>query len=105
MSLFFTEFSGLGRLNVFGDVDAPKGAMQAAQNPLVSNSITLSGSNQQSAAFNASTRLVRVVATVAAYVAFGSNPDATASPRVYMAAGSTDYFAVEPGQKIAGVTA
>lgn len=105
MSLYFTEFAGVGRLTIPSVQDAPRGAMQCASEALASGSITLTGSNQQSSAFNAQTRLVRVVATVAAYIAFGTNPDATTSPRIYMAEGSTDYFAVEPGQKIAGVTA
>ena len=70
-----------------------------------SGSITLSGSNQQSSAFNADTWLLRVTATVNAWIAIAANPDATTTPRIYMPAGTTEYFVVSPSHKISGVTA
>jgi len=106
MSLYFTEFSGLATLRLDGTINAPEGAMQVASGPIANGSITLTGSNQQSSAFNASTRLVRVVATVASWISFGSNPNAsTDTTRIYMAAGTTEYFGVTPAHKIAGITA
>lgn len=106
MTLHFTEFSGLGRMSVSGVVAGAPGAMQCAGGPIVSATITLTASNQQSSAFNSQTRLLRVAATVAAWVAIGASPDATTTTlRIYMPAGSVEYFAVEPGHKIAGITA
>ena len=106
MSLYFTEFAGLGRMAVSGVIAGAAGAMQCAGGPIVSGSITLSGSNQQSVAFNGETRLLRVSASVAAWIAIGASPDATTTMlRIHMPAGSVEYFAVEPGHKIAGITA
>lgn len=106
MSLYFTEFPGLGRMSVDGVVAGADGAMQVASGAIANGSITLTGSNQQSSAFGSTTRLVRVVATVASYVSFGASPNATSDAgRIYMAAGTTEYFATEPAHKIAGVTA
>ncbi len=101
MSLYFTEFARIGRQDSAGMVPL----QCAATPPLASGSITLSGSNQQSSAFNADTWLLRVTATVNAWIAIAANPDATTTPRIYMPAGTTEYFVVSPSHKIAGVTA
>lgn len=71
---------------------------------VVSENITPSGSNQQSAA--ATKPHVRVATDTAVYVAIGANPDATtATGRYYMPANSVEYFQVEVGNKVATVTA
>ncbi|WP_101048681.1 hypothetical protein [Macromonas nakdongensis] len=62
--------------------------------------LTLTGSTQQSAAFNVATRLVRLHAQVACHVAFGDNPTATTSS-MRLAEGQTEYFGVAPGHKLA----
>lgn len=104
--MHITEFAGIGHANNTARPNTEAvGAVQAAARPLTSSTITLTGSNQQSAATNAATRVVRVAVTVNAWVALGSNPIATASPRMYMPLGSVEYFAIEPGQKVAGITA
>lgn len=66
----------------------------------VAQKVTVGGSSTQSAAFNAVTKLVRLLSTVDCYVAFGSNPTATSSS-LYMVAGVPEYFAVDPGSKVA----
>lgn len=54
----------------------------------------------QSAAFGATSRYIRVVADIDAYLAWDSNPTATVnSTRV--PAGTVEYFGVVPGQKVA----
>lgn len=63
--------------------------------------ITTSGSSQQSAAFGAQTRQVRVCAiSNACYVSIGGNPTATANS-VLLPVGRPEYFTVTPGQKLA----
>lgn len=66
--------------------------------------VSTSGSNAQSAAFNANTRIIMIStpAAQAIRVAFGANPDATAGgPR--LPANSTFFFGVKPGHKVAMV--
>lgn len=53
-------------------------------------------------AVGSQTRVVRVVTTTAAHIAFGAAPTATTSD-VYMPAGVAEYFAITPGEKIAAV--
>lgn len=70
---------------------------------VVSAAITLSASNQQSAA--ATKPFVRVITDTACYLAIGSNPDATVTTsRVYLAANVPESFAVGVGNKIAAAT-
>ena len=59
----------------------------------------------QSAAFGATTKFVRIVADVDTRILFGANPTALASASVLMAAGSSEYFGVIPGDKVAAITA
>lgn len=106
MTMHITQFGGIGYSNVVQNPNTEAvGHIQAAARMLSSETIVLSGSNQQSSAFDQYTRLVRVAVEVAAWVSISSNPDATASPRAYLPAGTVEYFAVEPGHKIAGITA
>ena len=71
--------------------------------PLVEQTVAIGGTSAQSAAFGAATQLVRVHTDAICSVAFGANPVATAST-MRMAAGQTEYFAVNPGDKIAVIT-
>jgi len=106
MTMHITQFGGIGYNNVVQNPNTEAvGHIQAAARMISSETITLSGSNQQSDAFSQYTRLVRVAVEVSAWVSISSNPDATASPRAYMPAGAVEYFSVEPGQMIAGITA
>ncbi|WP_174804357.1 hypothetical protein [Martelella limonii] len=47
--------------------------------------------------------VIRVYASVAAYVAFGVDPDPTTSPRHYIRADSIDWFEVKTGDKAAWI--
>jgi hypothetical protein len=69
----------------------------------VSQTLTPSGSNQQSAA--SATPFVRVATDTAIYVAIGTAPDATVSTaRFWLPANSVEYFQIEIGNKVAIVT-
>lgn len=48
------------------------------------------------------TRVVRIHVTTAAFVKFGTSPTATTSD-MYMAAASTDYFRINPGEKVSAI--
>lgn len=70
----------------------------------VSETVTTSASNAQSAA--GTLPFVRVVSDVAHFIAIGSNPDATtATTRFYLPANTVEYFQIEIGNKVAGITA
>lgn len=65
--------------------------------------MTTAATSQQTNAFNANTQWIRLHSDGIASVLIGANPTATAdSPRV--AAGSTEYFKVYPGHRLAGIT-
>jgi hypothetical protein len=72
---------------------------------IVSETITSSASNQQSAASSGKS-VARVATDTAIYVAVGSAPDATtATARVYMPANSVEYIQLSEGHKVAVVNA
>lgn len=97
MTVHYTEFSKIGKANIVanGNIDGT-GEIQAAK------SVTASGAlatTETSAEFEDNTRLVRVHATVDSYIKFGgSDVDASVAPRIFLGAGTFDYFAAEPGQ-------
>jgi len=53
--------------------------------------------------FNAKTKFVRVHAATIVSIAFGSSSVAATTSTKRMAAGATEYFAVEPGSYIAAI--
>lgn len=67
------------------------------------NQIAVTGVSAQSAAFDNTTRFVRVHTDVAIRVAFGASPTAAATSQ-RMAAGATEYFGVTRGIKMAAIT-
>ncbi len=76
----------------------PTGMEPAAAEQVVTFTTTT-----QSAAFGATTKYIRVHVDAICSYKVGSNPTATTNtPR--MAAGSTEFFGVNPGDKIAFVT-
>ena len=84
------------------------GQLTPAFIPAASETISESGSNQQTdAVAPAGVDIVcRVVATVDVYVSFGSAPNAgTDTNKIYMPALAVEYFAVREGWKGAVVTA
>jgi len=106
MTMHIAQFAGTGKGVASNPLTDSDGQIQAAKGLLISQSITLTGSNQVSSAFITDARLIRVAVEVAAWIAIGATPVATTvALRIYMPAGSFDYFAVSPGDKIAGITA
>ena len=65
--------------------------------------VAIGGSSVQSAAFNASTKYVRIHVDAVCSIAFGTNPTADANSK-RMAANSTEYFGAQPGFKVAVIT-
>ena len=93
------EYSGVG--------GSGGGAVpQIAREPAVTTQqVTASGTSAQSSAFNASTNYVRLIADVAVYIAFGSDPTAVDASDLYLPAGTAEYFGITPGHKVAVITA
>lgn len=68
--------------------------------PLATQKLTNGATSVQSSAFNAATRMIGVHTDAIVSIAVGVNPTATTSDK-RMAAGMTEYFFVEAGQRIA----
>lgn len=96
-TLYVTEFTGPPAVSVY---------YQAANTPAVANqTVAISGVSAQSAAFNSSTKLVRVHTDVACHVVVGgASPTATTSS-MRLGAGQTEYFVVTAGQRLAVIVA
>lgn len=93
--LYVTEYKDVGR-SAFTPM--------VAQAPgIVGQTIAIGGASLQSAAFNAATNLIRVHTDAICSVAIGPNPTATTSVK-RMAADQTEYWAVNPGDKIAVIS-
>jgi hypothetical protein len=93
--LFITEFKHMpNEQSINGQ---PQAVMLGSENG--TQAITL-GASTQSTAMKYATRLVRLYAVAACHVAIGDNPTATTSS-LPLGEGQTEYFGVEPGQKIA----
>jgi len=77
-------------------------ALQAGLEPAVTRqNVTFTTTPAvQSSAFNASTKLIRIVSDADARVAVGSNPTAVVTTDTLIVAGNAEYFAVVPGHKI-----
>ena len=71
-----------------------------ALTPGDSQRVAVGVSSAQSAALGSETIIVRAIADVDCYLAFGANPTATTSD-LFLAAGAAEYFGVTPGTKIA----
>lgn len=89
--LYITEYS-----NSVGSVG--KETAVTTQSP-----ISFSGSSSQSSAFNAKTRMIRVHTDAICSIEVGKNPTATTSSK-RMAANDTEYFFVNPADKLAVIT-
>lgn len=92
-TMYVTEFQGSPPVSV---------TYQVARAPaVVEQTVAIGVSSAQSAAFNASTGLVRIHCDVVCNVKVGgADPTATTST-LRLAAGQTEYFRVEPGAKVA----
>lgn len=65
--------------------------------------IATTGASAASAAFNGSTKFIRVHAATIVSIKIGSGTPVADTNTKRMAAGATEYFAVEPGHKIAAI--
>lgn len=105
-TLYITEFQALGQASLPTYASGPNGPSQAAlQPPVAEQTVAIGGASAASAAFNASTSLVRIHTDAICSVEFGTAPTATTST-ARMVAGQTEYFGVVPGQslKVAVIT-
>jgi hypothetical protein len=71
--------------------------------PIAEQRLTISGVSAQTSAFNSRTRIVRVSTSEVCSIAFGASPTATTST-MRLAANATEYFAVNGGDRLAGIT-
>lgn len=83
--------------------------VQCGQEPaLAIQQLAIGGASVLSAAFHAQTRFVRLHTDAICAVLFsnaaGADPTAAAGTSQRMAAGSTEYFGVNPGHKVAVIT-
>ena len=94
--LYITEYQRLA---------AAQGAQVAAgQEPSVAEqNVAIGAGSLASAAFNARTNFVRLHSDAICSVAFGAAPTAVATAK-RMAANQTEFFGVNPGQKVAVIT-
>jgi hypothetical protein len=97
-SLYIAEFSSLASAG-------GGGAVQAAQwPPLREQKIALSGTSAASVAFGAGTTVIRVHSDVICSIKIGGGTPVATAANARLAADSTEYFGVESGAKIAGIT-
>lgn len=81
----------------------PNGLPLAAEPPVAEQTVALSGTSAQSNAFNGKTRIIRVHTDAICSILVGANPTATTAKK-RLPADHTEYFSVQPGDKIAGIT-
>jgi len=93
-TLFISEFTANSQRD-FGRAKMPSN---------VDQTVTIGATSAQSSAFQASTNLIRVVADATCAIAIGANPTATAT-NLFLPANVVEYFEVQPGNKIAVITA
>lgn len=104
-SLYVTEYAGIGHVDPGYDGMSYVVPAQSAKGPsLAEQKLTISGVTGQSAAFNRLTRLIRVHTDVVCSVAVGGTAPAATTSSARMAANQTEYFVVNPGDKIAVIS-
>lgn len=93
--LYISEYTALARIEGLG-------VAPFAQEPAVLDQapVANAGATTQSAAFGSGTQFVRVHTDSVCSIVFGANPVATTANK-RMAANTTEYFGVKPGQKLA----
>jgi hypothetical protein len=92
-TLFIAEFRYIGA-TVGGNIQVAQGV------PVAEQTVAIGGTSTQSSAFNAQTRFIRVHTDVICSIKIGTDPTASTTT-ARMAADQTEYFAVQPGDKIA----
>ena len=92
--LYITELASIG-------ANDNAAALPIAALPSIADQVVaISGASAQSAAFNASTKFIRVVSDTPANIKVGVNPTATVNT-LYLAAGVPEYFGVQGLAKVA----
>jgi len=99
--LHITEFSNLQ--NAVGVGHAQESAQLPMLPPVAQQVVTFT-TTTQSAALNASTRFVRLIADADCHIEVGADPTATTS-NMRLQADTTEYFGVTAGHKIAVIAA
>jgi hypothetical protein len=95
--MYITEYSKLAR-------DEDGHIIQAGQEPALARQfITFTATAGASAAFNNSTRFVRISCDSAAFLTFGLTPVAVTAQDTPVAASTAEFFGVLPGQKVSAV--
>lgn len=94
-TLYVTEFASLASAGSYA---------QAAQTPpLAAYTLAIAAGSAASPAFNAKTKIVRLHTDANCSIKFGAAPTAVPG-ETRMAAGTTEYFGVVKGQKVAVIT-
>lgn len=96
-TLYITEFTNMAGIGSrFVNV--------APLPPVAEQTVTISGSSTQSNAFNAATQMIRLVTDATCSISVGANPTAATTNARISANVEPEYFAVQPGQKLAVIT-
>jgi len=95
-TLYIEEYQEMGQ-------DHKGNAIPGGKVLITNQKFSVSGTSAQSAALNASTRFVRLVADATIQWKEGENPTADSNSR-YLPSGVVEYFCVTGGNKIAAVT-
>jgi hypothetical protein len=97
--LYISEYREMGAVQASKrDIAAPLEPAIVVQTP-----INITGASIQSEQFHEETRFVRLHTDATCSVRFGVNPVATTND-ARMAAGSTEYFGVVPGHRVAVIS-
>lgn len=96
--LYITEYSVLPRDEKGISVPVPQEPCLVEQTPVV-----IGGGSLQSAAFNASTKFIRLHTDAICSIAFGTNPTASANSQ-RLRADATEFYGVRGGDKVAVIT-
>lgn len=86
-TLWISEYDEIGK-------DSYGSKAQVASEPSNTTQTVTYTTTTQSAAFNPSTRIIRVIADAAVYLEFGTNPTATATS-LYLPSGQVEYIGIK----------
>lgn len=92
-TLYVAEFATLGS----------SGAQVVMATPLAEQVVAIGGSSASSARFGGATRFIRVHTDSVCSILVGASPTATTT-QMRLSADQTEYFGVQPGDKIAVIT-
>jgi hypothetical protein len=100
----------MATLNVTEYSDANRQSGHALAVPLCDsrmdfNHVTFTATAVQSTAFGATTRIIRIYATVACYYKIGPSPQVATTDHTYLPASSIERLGVQPGDVISVVAA